>query len=197
VRRGAVGTAFLAAAAAALTACSSDGPNSAITTAPLCESGHDREAANGVILMAQSVPSATWVPCIRAALPLGWSFHHLEASNGESRFWLDSDRDGTRAVEVRLTGSCTTDGATEIPSDREDMRRLERVDRISPGYAGRRYYVFDGGCLTVLFSLAGDSPGEALALASQVVGVVARADLQEQVREESGGRLELDPEGTP
>ena len=194
MRRAGVGAVL---AALAVAGCSSDGPNSAITTAPLCESGHDRQAANAVILMAQSVPSATWVPCIRAALPLGWSFHHLEASNGQSRFWLDSDRDGTKAVEVRLTGSCRTDGATEIPSDREDMRRLERVDRISPGYVGRRYYVFDGGCLTVLFVLAGDSPGEALALASQAVGVVSRADLQEQVREESGGRLELDPEGAP
>jgi hypothetical protein len=197
VRRGAVGTAFLAAAAAALTACSSDGPNSAITGAPLCEEGHDSQAGNAVILMAQSVPSATWVPCIRTALPLGWSFHHLEASNGEARFWLDSNRDGTRAVEVRLTESCTTAGATVIPSDREGMRRLELVERISPSYTGRRYYLFDGGCLTFTFSLDGDSPGEGLALASQVVGVVSRADLQEQVREESGGRLELDPEGTP
>jgi hypothetical protein len=29
------------------------------------------------------------------------------------------------------------------------------------------------------------------------VGVVSRADLQKQVREESAGRLDLDPEGTP
>ena len=190
MRRGVVGVALVALAVAG---CSSDGPNSAITNAPLCETGHDGQAANAVILMAQSVPSAGWVPCIRAALPLGWNFHHLEASNGEARFWLDSDRDGTRAVEVRLTGSCSTAGATEIPSYREDMRRLERVERISPGYVGRRYYVFDGGCLTVLFRLGGDNPGEALALATQVVGVVSRADLQEQVHEESDGRLELDP----
>ena len=52
--------------------------------------------------MAQSVPTATWVPCIRTALPLGWNFHHLDARNGVARFWLDSDRDGQQAVEVRL-----------------------------------------------------------------------------------------------
>ena len=51
-------------------------------------------ADNGVILMAQSVPTATWVPCISNALPLGWQFHHLDARNGVARFWLDSDRDG-------------------------------------------------------------------------------------------------------
>jgi hypothetical protein len=171
--------------------------STAITSTPLCEDG-DHGAGNGVILMAQSVPSATWVPCIRSALPLGWGFHHLEARNGSSRFWLDSDRDGQKAVEIRLTESCDTGGATEIPSDREGMRRVERVDRISPTYAGARYYLFDGGCLAVVFSLGGDDPGEALALASQVVGVVARSDLQQQVREESDGRLELDPEeGSP
>jgi hypothetical protein len=184
-------------AAVLLAGCSSDSPNSAITDPPLCSDGDDG-AGNGVILMAQSVPSATWVPCIGTALPLGWDFHHLEATNGSARFWLDSDRDGQLAVEVRLTASCDTAGTTEIPSDRAGMRRLERVGRMSPTYAGTRYYLFDGGCLTVVFRLDSDSPGEALALASQAVGVVARSDLQQQVRDESDGRLELDPEeGSP
>jgi hypothetical protein len=178
-----------------LTGCA--GNSTAITDPPLCRADSDG-AGNGVILMAQSVPSASFVPCIGAALPLGWDFHHLIARNGAARFWLDSDRDGQQAVEVRLTESCTTSGTTEIPSDHDGMRRFERVTRINPTYAGTRYYVFDGGCLTVSFSLAGDDPGEALALASQVVGVVARSDLQQQVHEQSGGRLELDPgEGSP
>jgi hypothetical protein len=73
------------------------------------------------------------------------------------------------------------------------MRRLERVDRVSPSYAGARYYLFEGGCLSVIFSLDGDNAGEALAVASQVVGVVSRADLAAQVRHDSGGRLSLDP----
>ena len=143
--------------------------------------------------MAQSVPTATWVPCISKALPLGWSFHHLDARNGIARFWLDSDRDGQQAVEVRLEESCDSAGSTEVPSDREGMTRRERVDRISPSYAGERYYLFDGGCVTVVFSLDGDNAGEALALSSQAVGAVARADLAAQVYEESGGRLSLDP----
>jgi hypothetical protein len=165
-----------------------------ITDPPLCRSG-DHGAGNGVILMAQSVPSATFVPCIGQSLPLGWTFHHLDARNGSARFWLDSDRDGTEAVGVALSRSCDTSGSTEIPSDREGMRRLERVDRMSPTYVGARYYLFDGGCLTETFQLHGQSPGEALALASQVVAVVSRADLAAQVRRQSGGRAELDPEG--
>lgn len=173
-----------------LAACGSD--TTAITTEPLCPSA-GRGAGNGTILMAQSVPTATWIPCIRSALPLGWNFHHLDARNGDARFWLDSDRDGQLAVEVRLASSCVTAGATEVPSDHEDMRRLERVGRTSPHYAGQRYYVFEGGCLTVNFSLAGDNAGEALAIPSQVVGVVRRDDLRAQVHKSSGGRLSLDP----
>jgi hypothetical protein len=191
VRRALAGPLLAALAAAPLTGCAGD-PNSAISTTPLC-SVRDTGAGNGVILMAQSVPTATWVPCIRTALPLGWSFHHLEAGKGSATFWLDSDRDGQKAVEVSLTPSCDTAGATEIPSDREGMRRLERVGRVSPTYAGSRFYLFPGGCLTVRFALAGDSPGEGLALASQAVGVVSRQDLRAQVHEESGGRLSLDP----
>ena len=196
MRRAATGV-LTPLAAVLLAGCSSGDPNSAITDPPLCSDGNDG-AGNGVLLMAQSVPSATWVPCIGTALPLGWNFHHLEAANGEARFWLDSDRDGQKAVEVRLTASCDTAGTTEIPSDRAGMRRLERVGRMSPTYAGTRYYLFDGGCLTVVFSLDSDSPGEALALSSQVVGVVSRADLRDQVHEKSGGRLNLDPpDGAP
>jgi hypothetical protein len=194
VRRAPTGLLLGALAAAALTGCASEAPNSAVTTQPLCSVG-DHGAGDGVILMAQSVPTATWVPCIRTSLPLGWHFRHLEATNGVSKFWLDSNRDGDRAVEVRLTASCDTAGATPGPSDREGMLRLERVTRMSPTYVGERYYLFEGGCLTVAFALHGESPGEALALASQVVGVVTRSELQEQVREDSGGRLELDPAG--
>jgi len=178
------------ATAGLLAGCAKD--STAIMAAPLCRENPDG-ADNGVILMAQSVPTATWVPCISAALPLGWSFHHLDARNGVARFWLDSNRDGQKAVEVRLEESCDTAGSTEVPSDREEMTRLERVDRMSPAYAGERYYVFEGGCLTIVFSLDGDNAGEALALSSQVVGVLPRADLAAQVRHESGGRLSLDP----
>jgi hypothetical protein len=173
-----------------LTGCASG--STSISEPPLCGSGTEG-AGHGVILMAQSVPTATWVPCIRTAFPLGWSFDRLDARNGGSQFWLNSDRDGTDAIEVRLDRSCATSGATEIASDFEGMRRLERVHRVSPTFSGERYYLFDGGCLSFVFRLAGETPGEGLALASQVVGVVRRAELRAQVHEQSGGRLELDP----
>ena len=159
---------------------------------PACAADDDGEAANGVLLMAQSVPSATWVPCVEG-VPLGWEFGGLDARRGSARFWLDSDRDGPRAIEVRLDEGCDTTGATEIPTDRQGLRRLERVTQVTPEFHGRRFYLFEGGCLTVVFTLGGEYRGEPLALATQGIGVLSRAALAAQVREETGGRLELDP----
>lgn len=159
-----------------------------------CRAGDDGTPANGVVLMAQSVPTATFVPCLDT-VPLGWHFGDLEARDGSARFWLDSDRDGLHAIEVQLTESCDTEGATEIPSDRAEMRRLERVTQLSPQYVGTRYYLFDGGCISVLFTVAGSDRAEPLAVATQGIDAVPREQLRALVREESDGRLELDPDG--
>jgi hypothetical protein len=160
-----------------------------------CKEGDDGTPSNGVVLMAQSVPSASWVPCLEG-MPLGWHFAGMDVDRGSARFWLDSDRDGLRAIEIRLTGSCSTSRATEIPSDRPEMRRLERVNQVTPLYIGRRYYVFDGGCITVVFRLSGENRGEPLAVATQGLGAVPRDLLQAMVHEDSGGRLQLDPPST-
>jgi hypothetical protein len=157
-----------------------------------CEVGDDGEPANGVVLMAQSVPSASFVPCL-ATMPLGWHVGELEARNDGARFWLDSDRDGVHAIEVRFTDGCDTSEATEIPSDRADMRRFEEVSDLSPQYVGRRSYVFEGGCVAVLFRLSGRDRTEPLAVATQAIGAVSRERLRAHVLEETGGRLQLDP----
>jgi hypothetical protein len=192
VRIAVIGTFLVLIVGPALSGCASD--TTATTEMPTCAQG---TSANAVILMAQSVPTATWVPCLRTALPLGWNFHHLDARNDVSFFSLDSDRDGQEAITVRLEQSCNTSGATEILSDREGMQRLERVTQTTPAFEGKRYYRFEGGCITFVFRLTGDSDnrGEALALATQAVGAVTRDDLSDQVHRDSDGRLSLDPAG--
>ena len=134
-----------------------------------CRAGDDGEPARGVVLMAQAVPSAAWVPC------------------------LDAVPVGVRAIEARLTESCDTRDATEIPSDREGLRRLELVTQVHPQYVGTRFYVFDGGCLAMVFRLDGDYRAEPLAVATESIDVVRRANVAAYVHEDSGGRLDLDP----
>jgi hypothetical protein len=50
----------------------------------------------GVLIMAQAVPSAQWLPCIRT-VPAGWSFDKIRPRDGEVTMVFDSDRDGMHA----------------------------------------------------------------------------------------------------
>ena len=152
----------------------------------------DDHPANGVVLMAQSVPGATWIPCLEV-MPLGWDLAGMEATESRALFWLDSDRDGVHALEIVLTPSCDTTDATEIPSEREGMRRWERVTQVSPQYVGTRHYLFEGGCVSVHFQLSGENRSEPLGVATQAVGAVTRDQVRAAVREQTDGELELDP----
>jgi hypothetical protein len=163
---------------------------------PDCPPEDGGAAANGVILMAQSVPSASWVPCMSADLPSGWNFEGLRAENGTARFTLTSDRNGgTQTIDIRLDPSCDTQNSTEIHSNRRGMQKFLRITQTVPSLEGQRYYVFEGGCITFDLALGGENRGEPLALVDQVVDAVSREDLRAQVHDESDGRLSLDPAG--
>ena len=86
-----------------------------------------------MILMAQSVPSATSVPCV-AALPTGWSLGDVHIARDRSTFSLDSDRGGTDAVEATLLprDECEIAGATRCRATRSAVRRFERIRRLPP-----------------------------------------------------------------
>lgn len=163
-----------------------------------CRVGEDGVPANGVVLMAQAVPTASWVPCLDA-VPLGWQLSDVQIRDGSGRFFLDGDRDGVRAIEVRLSASCDKGDATAVPSDRAGVQRMELVTRMSPDYVGTRFYVFHGGCLSVHFRLSGDDRAEPLAVATEGIELVPRDDVEAHVHEASGRRLRLDAaaEGTP
>ena len=188
-RRPGARAALAAAIALLLAGCTVNMAGSEIVA---CAEGDEGTPSNGVILMSQSVPSATFVPCLEG-LPLGWRVAGLDVRDRSARFWMDSDRFGAHAIEVKLTATCDTEGSTEIRSDRQDMRRLEHIRQVTPEFLGRRYYVFDGGCITVLFALSGTNSSEALAVVTQGLGAVTRDELRDLVWEESDGRLELDP----
>jgi hypothetical protein len=150
------------------------------------------DSYGAVALLAQAVPTATLLPCTRT-LPAGWTFQQLSARSGRATFWLDSDRDGARAASVSLRRDCDVRGATEVPSERSGTQRHERVIRVGPGYVGDRYYTFSGGCVTYHFNLRGSTRGEPLAHIAQAVDFVSRDTLRQLVREDSDGRLSLDP----
>jgi hypothetical protein len=181
----------LLAAGALLAGCVADDTATTIDGYPACAAPAG-QVSRGMLIMAQSVPAARWLPCVRS-LPVGWSFDRLAPRQGESVFWLHSDRDGQRALGVLLQSTCDTAGSTEVPSEQPAMRRYERVLRVSKGYGGERYYVFEGGCVTYRFNLAGSTRAEPVAAVSDALGFITRASLTTRLREVSDGRLDLDP----
>jgi hypothetical protein len=106
------------------------------------------------VLVAQAVPSATLLPCIRV-FPAGWGYGGSEVMSGRSRFWLDSDRAGIHAVEVELTEGCHVGGLRDVTSasGELDVRVYLRPISLSP-YAADRYFVFEGGCITYRYRFA-------------------------------------------
>jgi tRNA A-37 threonylcarbamoyl transferase component Bud32 len=145
-------------------------------------------------LMAQSVPSASLVPCVRA-LPVGWSVANVAVNNGRSVLTLDHDRAGDAALVVRLTAACDPSGAVAAPPQLAGVRHLQRTESRTGGeFAATWYDQFPGGCVTSRLHLTTDPNGEFAAQAPQVLGFTSRAALQQALSQRSDGRLQLDPE---
>ena len=152
-------------------------PSNPAAHAPDCGTGHT------MILAAQAVPSAAFLPCI-AALPPGWTAAGAEIASGQASFVLDSGSIAVpggvqfvlgpsgqlQTVTITLTATCDIAGARQIPSGQPGMRRFERPPSLVPGYADVRYDVFPGGCVTYRFVLA---PGASPVLAATVGSAVA------------------------
>ena len=147
------------------------------------------KGADTLVLIAQSVPRASKIPCI-ASYPAGWHFASMSVHDGEARFTLDSDRAGISAVKVHLLPSCDLESATEIPSDEPGTRRFERIISVVDGFKAVRSYSFDGGCITYRFDF--DRQGQALVNeVSVAIGFIDRTAVAALVQERSGGDLRL------
>jgi hypothetical protein len=151
-------------------------------------------------LQAQSVPSASRVPCIRA-LPLNTT-SQLRVQNGQSVLELRSttgpDVDvnvGTEpqapegGVAVRLTAACDAPTQGEGQTVAPGVRRFQlEGTRSTPEVVD----VFPGGCLTYQ-----PGAGTAATLLDQVERAVSfrtRDELRHALRHHSNGRLQLDPQ---
>ena len=137
-----------------------------------------------IVLEAQSVPTATLLPCI-ADLPIGWSFGGIEARNDETVFWLDHDRAGIHAVEVSVRQTCDITSAVEVPPspDEADMRIFEQVAS-EPTFSGSRFQVFEGGCIEYHYAFSDDADPTLVIEADQALSTVARSDLVSAVADQ-------------
>ena len=159
-------------AVVALAACGT--PEQAI---PSCPPG----ATDALLLMAQSVPSATQIPCV-TELPVGWSYGGQVIERGRSELWLYSDRAGERAVTVTLTRRCDASEAIEVPTDEPELTRYEEPLSLAPSLRVNRYYLFPGGCVTYRFRFEGGSYTEVLQ-ATEALSFLSRAEGVRQLAE--------------
>jgi hypothetical protein len=148
-----------------------------------------------VVVAAQAVPSATFLPCIRP-LPTGWTITQSSFESGSYTAWLDSDRAGIHAVEIRLTPTCDVSDAVEVPAPDAPtgVRIFERPISLAPAFSADRFAAFAGGCVTYAFRFAPEAPATLALEVQQAFDVLPRATARRFVE---GFGLELCGAGAP
>jgi len=129
-----------------------------------------------MVLMAQAVPTASLLPCIRS-LPTGWSFSSFDVHNGLASFWLDNDRAGPRALGVSLQAGCALRG-TPTPSDKPGSQLYVKIDSLSPRFTGTRYYRFPRECVTYDFSFPTEDRAFFVTDVTDAIGFMTRAQVR-------------------
>lgn len=135
-----------------------------------------------LVLEAQSVPSATRIPCL-AELPIGWQFDDSLVRDDGTTLWLNHDRAGFHAVEVELMASCDVGQAVEVPPapDEVGMRTYQLPESLDP-YVGSRTLVFDGGCIVTRYRFAQGSEPALVIEADRAISTLARSTVVSEVR---------------
>jgi hypothetical protein len=162
------GVVVVLVAAAVLPACATAGAQ-----APPCAREGNRWT---LVLVAQSAPSATFLPCI-ATLPTGWTLTSTRFERGSYTAWFDSDRAGVRALEIHLASRCDVGGAVRIPAADAPtgVRTFEEPLALSPAFSADRYLVFAGGCVTYSFRFQPSAPATLALEVQQSLGLVPRS----------------------
>ncbi|HSP29849.1 MAG TPA: hypothetical protein VLN74_14950 [Ilumatobacteraceae bacterium] len=148
------------------------------------------ERSNVMILMAQSVPSATALPCV-ASVPAGWELQGIRIDDEGATIWLDSDVGGDRAVAATLReeGACPVSEAIPVASDEVGIDRFEQPEQLPPDLVSRRTYLFPGGCVVYEFRFRSDTSAALTVEVDEALSFLPRAELVDEVEERSGLRL--------
>lgn len=151
------------------------------------------ESANVLLLIAQAVPSASQVPCI-ASMPVGWDLDEMRMRSSEVILAFNTDRNGSRVLIMELRESCDPGDAEEVFSDEPAAQRFELVTQLTPRYVGKRFYTFEGGCLTLTFDVGGEDRGAVAAEAATALTLFPRDLGNEELCRFSEGRISLLPD---
>jgi hypothetical protein len=142
-------------------------------------------------LEAQSVPSASLVPCL-GPLPDGWEVAGMTVTDGRSQIRL-YDHLGLGTVVMRLSADCDVGGASLVPSGQPEARRYLRIEDQAPDFSATRFEVFPGGCVTMRLIAPSAHQARLTTQTTALLGFTSRQTLQQMLEQRSDGRLHLDP----
>jgi tRNA A-37 threonylcarbamoyl transferase component Bud32 len=163
---------------------------------PLYGGSVDCTSLEGQWLLAQAVPSASQVPCVRL-LPAGWTLAGTTVNNGRAMLTFNNDRIGVKLLEVEFTAGCAVPaGSRSMGVGASGVERMVRTES-GAGVATTWYDVFPGGCVTRRLRASVAEFPTLPAEVTSTVALVSRTELDRRLRELSGGRLSLDPAATP
>jgi len=147
-----------------------------------------------LVLIAQSVPAAQYVPCLRGE-PGRWTMSQLEVRDGTATIAFGYQFGGPDTATIEMRPSCDMHAAKEVSSQHPGTRRYNR-DLVRGGhYANEIYFVYEGACTVLRFDMAATGAELRGAEFAGALGFVAREELDRQIRAATDDRLTLDPAG--
>jgi hypothetical protein len=150
----------------------------------------DCDPGQRLAVVAQSVPGASYVPCIQE-LSEEWGSRSFRAGRGGTRFTLVPNRPGSRPVRVEFEPTCDVTGAVATTPRAEGVRTSIRLEAISPRYTGTLTDVFAGGCVTYRFDFARGPHIGLMEQLTSTVGLFPRRELGLEIHDQYG--VDLDP----
>jgi membrane-associated phospholipid phosphatase len=133
-------------------------------------------------LMAQSVPTATAIPCI-SSFPAGWDASDMVVKSGRSNYEL---RASDHRVEVTFTRACEIGTAVQVPSEELGARRFESATQLPPDVRATRTYLFEGGCVTFDFDLDDTASASLLVELDSALAFQPRRELVDHIERTTG-----------
>jgi hypothetical protein len=147
-------------------------------------------------LLAQSVPSASMVPCLEV-LPAGLHLAETKVNAEGATFKFERMNDNRMPTATALTTwfreRCDVSGAEQVATDEPGTQRYERTEAGGPAATIVRTYVFPGGCVEQRYQPPADPRVQPADEARLAVDFVTRDELADTLERRSGGRLHLDP----
>jgi serine/threonine protein kinase len=152
---------------------------------PFC---HNVMGLDAMGLMAQSVPSAAFIPCTTPASQ-GWEFHGMDVRSGRTKIFFDAVPEFAsperHELVVVMKSTCPARGE-EVASGDPRIRRLEDSDPAPASFTGVRRFIFEGGCIEYRFDLEGDDWPNFVSASSLALDFRSRASLNAEIQRRLG-----------